>query len=138
MTEKQKWEERFPGKGKALMEVLRPFYDWKLELKPALPDLEERAKKAVSWREISGVRVFTEYYLDSSMYSLRASLLNSLEDSLMASAGVSLGLRSGFRSGLGSIFCSGLRSGLSSGLRSGIHSGLRYFTHVVLSLQTSR
>lgn len=50
------WEKHFPGKGAALMGVLRPFYDWKPELKPAHPDLEERAKQAFYWREIRQVK----------------------------------------------------------------------------------
>jgi hypothetical protein len=91
------WEERFPGKGAALLEILKPFFNWKPELKPALPDLEERAKSAVFWREIAGVRVFRS---ESDLFhaplrvslwvsfqaplrdSLRISLLNSLRDSL--------------------------------------------------------
>lgn len=44
------WEKIYPGKKKALEEVLRPFHG-RLELKPALPDLEERVRKAFFWLE---------------------------------------------------------------------------------------
>ncbi len=77
------WEERFPGKGEALMAILQPFYCWQPKLKPALPDLEERVKLAIFWREIAGVRVFHVSDADS----LRAVLLfrDTLGDSLRAS-----------------------------------------------------
>ncbi|MBI5654147.1 hypothetical protein HZC53_00615 [Candidatus Uhrbacteria bacterium] len=42
------WEKRFPGKGAALLDILGPFYGWKPELKPALPDLEARVRAALS------------------------------------------------------------------------------------------
>lgn len=104
------WEQKFPGKGAAIMEILRPFYAWKPELKPTLPDLEARVKQAVSWREITDVRVFPldqreslqslyrdslgESLLDSIRYlldtSLRSSLWDSFEQSLWGSLEVSL------------------------------------------------
>ncbi|MBU2613274.1 hypothetical protein KJ925_02330, partial [Patescibacteria group bacterium] len=70
------WDERYPGKGEAIMEILRPFCGWKPERKPALPDLEERAKAAIFWRDIKDVRVFDD------PISLRASLEDSLRASL--------------------------------------------------------
>ena len=50
------WEKQLPGKGEAIMEVLRPFSDWKPELKSEIADLQERAKKAIFWCDIKGVR----------------------------------------------------------------------------------
>ncbi|MBI5654145.1 hypothetical protein HZC53_00605 [Candidatus Uhrbacteria bacterium] len=82
------WEERFPGKGATLMEILQPFYGWKEERKPVLPDVEEQAKSAIHWREIQGVRIFKGWYsLHDSLHnslvrSLRNSLHHSLHDSL--------------------------------------------------------
>ena len=81
------WESRFPGKGQALMEVLRPFYDWKPELKPALPDLEEQAKQAVFWRDVSNVRALRR----SEATVLEASLFDSFDASPEASFLDSLG-----------------------------------------------
>ncbi|MFA5184888.1 MAG: hypothetical protein WC551_00165 [Patescibacteria group bacterium] len=54
------WEKRFPGKGAALLDILGPFYGWKPELKPALPDLEARVKAALSpWFILGfGVKAF--------------------------------------------------------------------------------
>jgi hypothetical protein len=54
------WEARFPGKGVALMEIVGPFCGWKPELKPALPDLEDRVRAALSpwWEPNFGVRAF--------------------------------------------------------------------------------
>ena len=59
------WEERFPGKGIAIMEILRPFYGWNPRLKPALPNLEMRAKQAVFWRKAKSLRVAHLSELDS-------------------------------------------------------------------------
>ena len=98
------WEKRYPGKGEAIMGVLRPFYGWKPELKPALPDLKACAKKAIFWREVKGVRVFQlsdaaslwDSLRDSLRYSLGASLGDSLRDSLEASLRYSLFFPCGF------------------------------------------
>ena len=87
------WESRFPGKGEALMEILRPFYDWEPELKPVLPDLEERIRNVVFWRDTLDVKVFTisdggslwASLWDSLWSSPRSSLRDSLRDSLWAS-----------------------------------------------------
>ncbi len=96
------WEERFPGKGKALLEIVRPFYGWKPELKPAFPDLEVRGKQAMFWCEVKGVRAIRsgeEVSLgdspwpslgDSLQGSLQSSLRTSLRDSLSDSLGYSL------------------------------------------------
>lgn len=59
------WEEKFPGKGETLMSVLRPFYDWKPEVKPALPNLEERAREAIFWRKIERVKAVDGQELNS-------------------------------------------------------------------------
>ncbi|MCI0479488.1 hypothetical protein L0Y59_03005 [Candidatus Uhrbacteria bacterium] len=53
------WEERFPGKGEAIMDVVRPFYGWRWEPKVALPDLEERAKAAFYMHDVH-VRIFED------------------------------------------------------------------------------
>jgi hypothetical protein len=50
-----RWDDRFPGKGRELMDVLQPFYG-KRTFTPPLPDLEERAKKAIFWHEFDGIR----------------------------------------------------------------------------------
>lgn len=88
------WEERFPGKGAALMEILRPFYDWKPELKPAIPRLEARAKRAVFWKEYQVRRIYPASFGTVHFASLVApfgdsfwtihidSLWTPLEDSL--------------------------------------------------------
>lgn len=44
------WEKIYPGKKETLEEVLRPFHG-RPELKQALPDLEERVRKAFFWLE---------------------------------------------------------------------------------------
>ncbi len=46
------WELHYPSEGKALMEILRPFYGWQPVLKPALPDLQERVKLASFWNSV--------------------------------------------------------------------------------------
>lgn len=76
------WEERFPGKGGAIMEVLRPFFHWKPELKPALPDLETRATSAVDWRPMRGVKTFRASDAAALESSLWVSVWDSLEDTL--------------------------------------------------------
>ena len=55
------WEERFPGKGAGLMKVVQPFYDWMPEIKPPLPNLEERARGAVFWHEFGAIRCIGAY-----------------------------------------------------------------------------
>jgi hypothetical protein len=100
------WEERFPRKGRAIMEVLRPFYIWKPVLKPPLPDLEIKAKEAVFWRGVTGVRIFSRAEAvspqDSIGFWLRDSLGDSLGDSLEDPLGNSL--RDSLRIALGSVF----------------------------------
>ncbi len=49
------WEKGYPGKGKGVMKVLRPFYNWRPVLKPALPDLEDRVRTFSWWK---GVKVY--------------------------------------------------------------------------------
>lgn len=53
------WEERFPRRGWAITKLLAPFYSPYLcfEPKPPAPDLEERVRKAVFWRRITGICV---------------------------------------------------------------------------------
>ncbi len=85
------WEKRFPGKGVALMDILGPFYGWKPELKPALPDLEARVNSAVHWRRVKGVGVFKASLDVSLLASLRASLGVSFRNLLWASLHTTLG-----------------------------------------------
>ena len=72
------WEVRFPGKSGALMKVLSPFYGWKPEFRSAIPNLAEKDKQAVFWRDVKNVRVLKNS--DTSL--LEASLGDSLGDSL--------------------------------------------------------
>lgn len=72
------WEVKFPNKGAAIMEVLRPFYDWKPELKPVLPNLEEQVKNTELGKLVSKIRVFPLSQEDL----LYASLSTSFEDTL--------------------------------------------------------
>lgn len=105
------WKKSFPGKGKAIMNILSPYYGWKPELKGALLDLEERAKNVVFWPNVNGLRVFRLceaasleaslfYSLSSSRRyefgdelsdSLRNQLVASLANRLWVSIGESLG-----------------------------------------------
>lgn len=50
------WENVYPGKGRALMEVVGPLYDWTPTLAPPLPNLAERASKCVFWRDFAAVK----------------------------------------------------------------------------------
>ena len=116
------WESRFPGKGEALMEILRPFYDWEPELKPVLPDLEERIRNVVFWRDTLDVKVFTisdggslwASLWDSLWSSPRSSLRDSLRDSLWASLRDSLwdSLRDSLRFSLGFFLLDSLSASL--------------------------
>lgn len=49
------WEDRFPGNGDALLDILEPFYHWQPKREPALPDLLSRARNAIFWRGLKGV-----------------------------------------------------------------------------------
>ena len=128
------WESRFPGRGEALMDILQPFYDWEPKLKPALPDLEEQAKKVIFWKEISGVRVFTGREFDSLKASLKdslrtslkASLWDSLKDSLRTSLKASLwdSLEDSLRTSLWDSLEDSLRTSLWDSLRASLWSSL--------------
>lgn len=122
------WEERYPGKGEAIIGVLRPFYGWKPELKPALPDLEARAKEAIFWREIKGVRVFQMADAVSLPASLPASLWDSLWCSLRDSLGNSLwnSLRDSLRDSLRASFEASLWASLRDSLRASLRDSLWY------------
>ncbi|MEK7473398.1 MAG: hypothetical protein AAB668_01565 [Patescibacteria group bacterium] len=52
------WEEQFPGKGGAIADMLLPFFV-PIEPRPALPNLRERASRAVFWHEVQSTRIFT-------------------------------------------------------------------------------
>ncbi|MFH1078215.1 MAG: hypothetical protein V1745_02975 [Patescibacteria group bacterium] len=54
------WEEHYPGKGKVIMELVGDFYGRKYSLKPALPDLEQRVRAAIFWREVNDVHISTD------------------------------------------------------------------------------
>lgn len=77
----RQWEERFPGKGQAIMELLGPFYSrwFSFELESPRHDLEARCRAAVFWRNIEGVVVLNGWT------SLRDALSVSLGDSLVES-----------------------------------------------------
>ena len=81
------WEERFPGKSIALLEVLRPFYGWMPAFRPPVEDIEERAQKAIFWRKITGVRLvritdgsFVDFLDDASCMSIYDSYWSTPED----------------------------------------------------------
>ncbi|MBI5654146.1 hypothetical protein HZC53_00610 [Candidatus Uhrbacteria bacterium] len=76
------WEKLFFGKGAALMEVVGPLCSWRPELKPALPDLEKRAKDAVFWRKFKGIRCIVFSLREKFNHSVRDSLSDSLKDTL--------------------------------------------------------
>ena len=42
------WNQRYPGKREAIMDLLGPFYGSKAELKPPLPDLEQKIAQ-IDW-----------------------------------------------------------------------------------------
>lgn len=42
------WNRRYPGKGEAIMDLLGPFYGSKAELKPPLPELEQKIAQ-IEW-----------------------------------------------------------------------------------------
>lgn len=57
------WEQRFPGRGRAIMEFLGPFYADRLSFVPrrALPNLVPLARAAVLWQQVKGVSVITSW-----------------------------------------------------------------------------
>jgi hypothetical protein len=55
------WNKYFPGKGAAILKILRPFKGKCLELQKAMPDLESRAKSAIFWCEIKEVVVLRHH-----------------------------------------------------------------------------
>ncbi|HPN14671.1 MAG TPA: hypothetical protein PLF71_00950 [bacterium] len=70
------WEKGYPGKGKAVMKVLRPFYNWQPVLKPALPDLEDRVRTFDFWE---GVKVY-EFVTEVADASLKHTVWDSRWD----------------------------------------------------------
>lgn len=58
------WESRCPGKGKAIADLLRPFYGWAPVLTPARFDLEALTKEAIFWRPITAVRICKQSEVD--------------------------------------------------------------------------
>ena len=41
------WESKFPGAGESLASFFRPFYDWKPEVMPAFPNLEQNVRDGI-------------------------------------------------------------------------------------------
>lgn len=84
------WHERFPRRGRAILELLGPFYTSELSfaLKPPVSDLGSMAEHAVFWRTISGVQVAgvgswpEAEEACEKMRSIRVDLGTSLRDSL--------------------------------------------------------
>lgn len=68
------WEERVPGKGEIILGALNRFYFWEPRLMPAMPNLDEIARKAIFWREFCGVKTYSLKYPSYS----RASIYDSL------------------------------------------------------------
>jgi hypothetical protein len=68
------WEERFPDRGDAIMAVLGPLYGGKLELNPAVPDLEERLKEVVYWRKVSKIKTMGIEEWDSAQDMLQPDM----------------------------------------------------------------
>jgi len=78
------WEEKFPGKAAALMEYLAQFYE-KPELKPELPDSQERARESVFWTKVNKVETFRYQVEDQPLAEYAVALqLCSFDDSLSA------------------------------------------------------
>ena len=92
------WEKRFPGKGKAITQILQPFRDWKPELESQIDGLEEVAKRAIFWQEVKGIRarqLSQAHLLEESLWtslghSLEGSFQTSLREPLRASLDESL------------------------------------------------
>lgn len=78
------WEEKFPGNGGAITDVLRPFYGWQPVLRAAIPCLEERSRQAICWRELNDIRVLCAARETSLWHScqrlIKVSLMDSLKD----------------------------------------------------------
>lgn len=53
------WEERFPGRGQAILDLLDPFYGWVPALKPTFSGLGLRAQVVNGWRTYNRVMTFT-------------------------------------------------------------------------------
>lgn len=105
------WEKSFPGKGMALMEILRPFYDLRiLPIWWPLSDLKKRAKSAVHWRSVKGVKVLNPALLASPRISLGESLQASVQLSLGESLQASL--KDSLLESFGSLFADSSRESL--------------------------
>lgn len=83
------WEKYFPGRGMAMVEMMKPFIERAPTVGPALPDLERRAKTAITWTQVRGVQVFREsqhaVLNGLTRCSLGASLRNLHKDSFEVS-----------------------------------------------------
>jgi len=57
------WTIHLKDKAQKVIEIVRPFYDPDLciEPKPALPNIEELARKAIFWKQIAGIRIFNSF-----------------------------------------------------------------------------
>jgi len=73
------WEKNFFGKGAALMEAIGPVCDWNPELKPALPDLEKRARGAVFWKGFKEIRCIPSSQGDDYLHPVSESFEESLK-----------------------------------------------------------
>lgn len=76
------WEQCYPGKGEAIMDMLRLFYGWKPALKPTAVYLHLYATEAIFWREINGIRTYFPYELASLQDPVLEYLGSSLADTL--------------------------------------------------------
>lgn len=93
------WEKHCPGAGAAVMDIIGPFYDWKPELKPALPDLLDRVKGIEGLEPLAGVRTFgisrlrdlTESLVDTLNVSFDDILAHAFEEQQILSLMSSLG-----------------------------------------------
>ena len=55
----QYWEDRFPGKGRRITELIGPAYspEFSFALRPILPGLHERCRRAAFWRTFAGIEI---------------------------------------------------------------------------------
>ncbi len=79
------WESKFPGAGESLASFFRPFYDWKPEVMPAFPNLEQNVRDGIFWREVKRTELVHVSYLESLRVSLRESFLESYRGDIAGS-----------------------------------------------------
>jgi len=75
------WETHFPGYGEALMDVLRPLYDWDPKLNPVYETLEKDAIDAIFWVEPDGALFYPPEQFDILYHQMEVPLWGSFKAS---------------------------------------------------------